>query len=222
MSRSSSCCGAISARSGGWRGDRCRRLDQCRDAVRFGIRRGWAKPDPKLGVLIAITIAAALVAGIAARLAAPSMLAATAGFAPRTPARRGGGREPARGGALCRAGCGGAESVQATQVAAVACPRMDIPVTSWAFWSPSRRHSILYFCQACLSAAARGDGPYALKFSGFLALPMAMAATMSGVVLCGAFQSLLTFKTNFSSNRSEWHIPGSWSARASQRRTDVT
>ncbi len=46
----------------------------------LGIRRGWAKPDPRLGLLIAITVAAALVAGIVARLAAPSMLAATAGL----------------------------------------------------------------------------------------------------------------------------------------------
>lgn len=46
----------------------------------LGIRRGWARPDPRLGVLIAITVAAALVAGIVARLAAPSMLAATAGL----------------------------------------------------------------------------------------------------------------------------------------------
>jgi putative peptidoglycan lipid II flippase len=46
----------------------------------LGIRRGWAKPDPRLGVLVAVTLAAALVAGVTARLAAPSLLAATAGF----------------------------------------------------------------------------------------------------------------------------------------------
>ncbi len=46
----------------------------------LGIRRGWAKPDPRLGVLVAVTLAAALVAGVAARFAAPSLLAATAGF----------------------------------------------------------------------------------------------------------------------------------------------
>ena len=46
----------------------------------LGIRRGWAKPDPRLGLLIAITVAAALVAGVAARFAAPALLAATAGL----------------------------------------------------------------------------------------------------------------------------------------------
>ncbi len=46
----------------------------------LGIRRGWAKPDPRLGVLVAVTLGAALVAGVAARFAAPALLAATAGF----------------------------------------------------------------------------------------------------------------------------------------------
>jgi putative peptidoglycan lipid II flippase len=46
----------------------------------LGIRRGWAKPDPRLGVLVSVTLAAALVAGVAARFAAPALLAATAGL----------------------------------------------------------------------------------------------------------------------------------------------
>ncbi len=46
----------------------------------LGIRRGWARPDPRLATLVAVTLCAAILAGIAARLAAPILLAALAGF----------------------------------------------------------------------------------------------------------------------------------------------
>lgn len=46
----------------------------------LGIRRGWARPDPRLATLVAVTLCAATLAGILARLAAPILVAALAGF----------------------------------------------------------------------------------------------------------------------------------------------
>lgn len=46
----------------------------------LGVRRGWARPDPKLATLIAVTLCAAVLAGLAARVATPILLVALAGF----------------------------------------------------------------------------------------------------------------------------------------------
>ncbi len=46
----------------------------------LGTRRGWARPDPRLTTLVAVTLCAAILAGILARVAAPILLAALAGF----------------------------------------------------------------------------------------------------------------------------------------------
>ncbi|WP_376988533.1 murein biosynthesis integral membrane protein MurJ [Bosea sp. R86505] len=47
----------------------------------LGIRRGWARPDPRLGTLIAVAVLAAILAGLMARFAAPALLTALSGLA---------------------------------------------------------------------------------------------------------------------------------------------
>lgn len=63
-------------------------------------------------------------------------------------------------------------------------------LTSWAFWIALAAAFNPLFLPGLLVPPLLGVMvPYALNFSGFLALPMALAATMSGVVYLALFRA---------------------------------
>lgn len=46
----------------------------------LGVKRGWARPEPRLATLVVVTLCAAVLAGIVARVATPLLLAAMGSF----------------------------------------------------------------------------------------------------------------------------------------------